>query len=155
MMDLITANIVPIVIAVAIGLIVGWLVLRRTTAVPTAPSATAVPKPVQPLTPPVAADEPALVEVEPAPLPVASGPPDALQTLKGVGPKLAAKLNEIGITRFDQLAALSPSQAEALDAELGTFSGRIKRDRLVEQAGYLSRGELDAFQRTFGNLGSG
>lgn len=155
MMDLITANIVPILIAVVIGLIVGWLVLRRTTMVRTPPAATAVPKPVEPLSPPIATEEPALVGTEPADLPVASGPPDTLQTLKGVGPKLAAKLNEMGITRFDQLAALSPSQADRLDAELGTFSGRLKRDRLVEQAGYLSRGDLDGFQKTFGNLGTG
>ena len=75
--------------------------------------------------------------------------------MKGVGPKLAGRLNEIGITRFDQLAALTPEQSEALDARLGQFNGRIARDRLVEQAGYLARGDLAAYQATFGNLGSG
>src|SRR5687768_16047543 len=36
-------------------------------------------------------------------LPGASGPPDDLQRLKGVGPKFAALLNDLGITRFEQL----------------------------------------------------
>lgn len=57
-------------------------------------------------------------------LPGASGPPDDLVKLKGVGPKLAAILNERGITRFDQIAKLSSGQIEALDASLGAFRGR-------------------------------
>ena len=46
-------------------------------------------------------------------------------------------LNERGIIRFDQIAKLSPSQVEALDAILGAFRGRFARDRIVEQADYL------------------
>ena len=53
----------------------------------------------------------ALVETAPEhplpPPPVADGPADDLQTLKGVGAKLAARLNELGITRFAQLTALT------------------------------------------------
>ena len=45
-------------------------------------------------------------------LPGASGPPDDLQRLKGVGPKLAAMLNERGITRFEQLARLTRGPVE-------------------------------------------
>lgn len=88
-------------------------------------------------------------------LPGASGPPDNLQTLKGVGPKLAIKLNELGIIRFDQLARLSANEVDMLDAQLGPFKGRVARDRLVEQAAYLARGDTDGFQARFGNLGSG
>src|SRR5687767_8660356 len=36
-------------------------------------------------------------------LPGAEGPPDNLEIMKGVGPKFVARLHENGITRFDQL----------------------------------------------------
>lgn len=85
-------------------------------------------------------------------LPGASGPPDDLIKLKGVGPKLAAILNDRGITRFDQIAKLSAGQVEELDASLGAFRGRFERDRIVEQADYLSRGDIDGYQAKFGNL---
>jgi predicted flap endonuclease-1-like 5' DNA nuclease len=85
-------------------------------------------------------------------LPGASGPPDDLVLLKGVGPKFAMLLNERGITRFDQIASLSPHQVEDIDAALGAFRGRFTRDRIVEQADYLSRGDLDGYRAKFGNL---
>jgi len=87
-----------------------------------------------------------------AELPGASGPPDDLQQLKGVGPKFATMLNERGITRFDQIAKLSPGQVEAIDAMMGAFRGRFARDRIVEQADYLARGDLDGYKAKFGNL---
>ena len=59
-------------------------------------------------------------------LPGASGPPDDLIKLKGVGPKLAAILNDRGITRFDQIAKLSSGQVETLDESLGAFRGRFE-----------------------------
>jgi len=74
--------------------------------------------------------------------------------LKGVSSNMAAKLNDNGICRFDQLAGLTPDQVAALDARMEPFQGRIERDRLVEQAGYLARGDVQGFQATFGNLGS-
>ena len=85
-------------------------------------------------------------------LPGASGPPDDLRQLKGVGPKFAELLNQRGITRFDQLAKLSSSQAEALDELMGPFRGRFARDRILEQAEYLAVGDIDAYQAKFGNL---
>jgi len=87
-----------------------------------------------------------------AQLPTADGEPDNLQALKGVGPKLAAMLSAQGLTRFDQLANLSPGQVAAIDAELGAFRGRLTRDRVVEQAQYLARGDLDGYSRNFGAL---
>ena len=91
----------------------------------------------------------ALVHAE---LPGASGPPDDLIKLKGVGPKLAEILNQRGIRRFDQIAKLSAGQVEALDESLGAFRGRFARDRIVEQADYLARGDVDGYQQKFGNL---
>jgi predicted flap endonuclease-1-like 5' DNA nuclease len=87
-----------------------------------------------------------------AELPGASGPPDDLVKLKGVGPKLAALLNTRGITRFDQIAKLTPGQVEALDESLGAFRGRFTRDRIVDQADYLARGDIDGFEQRFGKL---
>ena len=85
-------------------------------------------------------------------LPGATGAPDDLRQLKGVGPKLAAMLNQRGLIRFDQIAGLSPAQVEAIDADLGAFRGRFARDRIVEQAHYLARGDLDGYRARFGAL---
>jgi predicted flap endonuclease-1-like 5' DNA nuclease len=80
-------------------------------------------------------------------------PADDLQLLKGVGPKFVARLNELGITRFDQLAGLNPNEAAHLDERMGPFQGRIARDRVIEQADYLARGDTDGFEEKFGKLG--
>jgi predicted flap endonuclease-1-like 5' DNA nuclease len=85
-------------------------------------------------------------------LPGASGPPDDLRQLKGVGPKFAEMLNQRGIIRFDQIAKLSHHQVEALDAAMGPFRGRFARDRIVEQADYLARGDVDGYEAKFGKL---
>lgn len=85
-------------------------------------------------------------------LPDGDGAADNLQMLKGVGPKLAALLQAEGLSRFDQIAALSPRQVEALDARLGAFKGRLVRDRVVEQAHYLARGDTDGYKAMFGAL---
>jgi predicted flap endonuclease-1-like 5' DNA nuclease len=88
-----------------------------------------------------------------APQPAASGPADDLSRLKGVGPKFVARLNELGITRYDQLAGLNANEAAHLDERLGAFQGRLARDRIIEQADYLGRGDIDEFEERFGKLG--
>jgi len=88
-----------------------------------------------------------------APGPAVSGPADDLSRLKGVGPKFVARLNELGITRYDQLAALSPSDLDALDARMDAFKGRLAKDRWHEQAAYLARGDKAGFEEKFGKLG--
>jgi predicted flap endonuclease-1-like 5' DNA nuclease len=87
-----------------------------------------------------------------AQLPGASGPPDDLTRLKGVGPKLAAALNRFGISRFDQLASLSEGDLDRLDEHLGAFRGRLQRDQVPLQAEYLARGDVDGFEHRFGKL---
>ena len=87
-----------------------------------------------------------------AALPGASGPPDDLVQLKGIGPKLAALLNQRGIIRFDQIAKLSPAQVDDLDDALGAFRGRLARDHVVDQADYLARGDIDGFEQRYGKL---
>ncbi|HEX8654795.1 MAG TPA: helix-hairpin-helix domain-containing protein [Allosphingosinicella sp.] len=78
---------------------------------------------------------------------------DDLQRLKGVGPKLATRLRELGITSYAQLAHLGGTEVARLDERLGPFSGRVSRDRLVEQAQFLARGDTDGFEARFGKLG--
>lgn len=78
---------------------------------------------------------------------------DELTRLKGVGPKLAAMLNDQGITRYEQLASMDDAQFAALDAQLGNFKGRLARDRVPEQARYLASGDTAGFEATFGKLG--
>jgi predicted flap endonuclease-1-like 5' DNA nuclease len=77
---------------------------------------------------------------------------DNLCMIKGVGPKLAEALHDLGFSRYDQLAHLTPTEVQRLDERLGTFRGRIARDRIVEQAGYLARGDKDGFEQKFGKL---
>ncbi len=36
---------------------------------------------------------------------------------------------------------------------MGPFKGRLARDRVAEQAGYLARGDTDGFEEKFGKLG--
>jgi predicted flap endonuclease-1-like 5' DNA nuclease len=95
--------------------------------------------------------EPTPAEPAPAePAPTAGG--DDLTRLKGVGPKLAARLNELGITRFAQLAALDEASANALDAQLGSFQGRMARDRWTDQARFLAAGDTAGYEAVFGKL---
>jgi len=85
--------------------------------------------------------------------PASPGPADDLSRLKGVGPKFVARLQELGITRYDQLAGLNANEAAHLDERMGPFQGRLARDRVVEQAAYLGRGDIDGFEERFGKLG--
>ena len=85
-------------------------------------------------------------------LPGATGSADDLQILKGVGPKFASMLAARGIIRFEQLSKLSPGQVETLDQEMGPFRGRFGRDRIIEQADYLARGDFAGYKAKFGNL---
>jgi len=77
---------------------------------------------------------------------------DDFTRMKGVGPKLASALHALGFHRFDQLAHLTPTEIERLDRQLGAFSGRLTRDRIVEQADYLGRNDLDGYEERFGKL---
>ena len=80
------------------------------------------------------------------------GASDDLQRLKGVGPKFATLLHSQGIFRFDQIARLTPAEVERIDVVMGAFRGRFQRDRIVEQADYLARGDVDGYEQNFGKL---
>lgn len=79
-------------------------------------------------------------------------PADDLSRLKGVGPKFVARLAELGISRYDQLAGLNANEIAHLDERMGPFQGRLARDRVIEQADLLARGDVESFEETFGKL---
>lgn len=59
---------------------------------------------------------------------------DDLTTIAGIGPALQKKLNQEGIYRFTQLAALTDADIEKLEGSAVKFPGRIKRDDWIGQA---------------------
>lgn len=122
------------------------------SAVPLVPSAPAglagMGEAVAAAAAPVPAPTPA-----PAPAPEpASGAGDDLTRIKGVGPRLAAQLGDMGITRFAQIAGWSEADIDRIDAQLGRFQGRIRRDSWVDQAGLLAAGDTAGFAERYGNL---
>ena len=102
---------------------------------------------------PLGTDEEAGPDMSATPPPPATGAPDDLTRIKGLGPKLSALLGEFGITTFAQIAAWEPAEIERIDAKLGRFSGRIIRDQWVEQAKLLAAGDNVAFVEQFGRNG--
>lgn len=98
------------------------------------------------------------VAVQPAePLPAfldaPRGTADNLTLMKGVGDRFAAKLNEIGVFHYRQIAGWSPAEVSIADAKLDTFRGRIERDQLVEQAKLLAAGRTTEYEARFGKIG--
>jgi predicted flap endonuclease-1-like 5' DNA nuclease len=72
-----------------------------------------------------------------APGPEAAAAADDLTRLTGVGPRIAAALAAHGVTRFAQLAAWTPEQLSAFDAEMN-LRGRALRGDWIAQARALS-----------------
>jgi NADH-quinone oxidoreductase subunit E len=75
--------------------------------------------------------------------------PDDLKLIAGIGPKIESVLNELGIFKFEQIAAWKKAERDWVDDYLN-FSGRIERDQWVKQAKALARGGADEYFRTFG-----
>lgn len=114
------------------------------------PAAKPVPVPVPETAP--AAELPIAAGAEAAGGATAGGG-QPLTLLKGLGPRAAARLGELGIGSVEQLAALAPAQVEAIDAQMEALTGRIARDRWVEQAKLLAVGDVAGFEAAFGKLG--
>ncbi len=66
------------------------------------------------------------------------GTPDNLQKIRGVGPVLEGKLNELGIFHFRQIARLSKDDIGWIAVQINAFPNRILRDRWVSQAAKLA-----------------
>ncbi len=155
MAELFNAYWPAILIALVIGLIVGLLMFRPRQRVRLTDSAPVRPHMAEGESRTVFGHEAEVTTMHvlrPEDTVPSEGPADDFERLKGVGPKLAAMLVAHGLTRFDQIAKLTDPELERLDADLGAFRGRLQRDRVVEQAGYLARGDLDGFEQRFGKL---
>lgn len=79
-------------------------------------------------------------------------PGDDLTRIKGVGPKLAALLAGLGVTRFAQIAAWTDADQVRIDGQLGSFAGRPARDQWIEQARLLAAGDTAGYESRFGKL---
>ena len=79
------------------------------------------------------------------------GAADDLTVIRGIGPQLAALLNNIGVFHLRQIAGWTDANSAEVDTLLGAFKGRIDRDNWVEQARLLHGGELAAYQERFGD----
>ncbi|KSB91196.1 hypothetical protein AS593_20570 [Caulobacter vibrioides] len=64
---------------------------------------------------------------------------DDLTQLVGIGPKLAASLADLGVTRFSQIAAWSADELDSFD-KLLSLKGRAERDAWIAQAKRLAEG---------------
>ena len=160
MLQLVEANWILLAVALLLGIFVAWWVFsanrkvqvakedtgeadalakRNQALIDAPPAAVAAPAPAS--APPLAA-EPVLVKTAGA---------DDLSLIKGLGPKLKAQLADIGVTTFAQIAAWDDTEIDRVDAQLGRFQGRIRRDDWVAQARLLAAGDSAGFARQFGN----
>ena len=73
---------------------------------------------------------------------------DDLKQIHGIGSVLERRLNEMGLHRYDQIAALSDTDITRITAQLNTPPGRIESDNWIAQARILARGTADGGERT-------
>jgi len=140
-----------LLLAAAAAILIFWLIRgRKQPPQADTPMPRNEPAPVEPAKPETA--QPAQ-EFPSAPAFVgADGEADDLLRLKGVGPKIAAVLTAQGITRFAQIAAWTDADIAAIDAQLGNFAGRPRRDNWVDQARLLAAGDLAGYEAKYGKL---
>ena len=164
MSELVSENWWLLAIALVLGLAIAWWIFvggrrtrvqidRRDTLDEGADKArrnqALIDAPIPPPTPEGLAGVGAAIQAE---VPRAPAPHDDLTRIKGVGPKLAALLHSLGITGFDDIAGWDDAAIDRIDARLGQFSGRIRRDGWVEQARLLAAGNTADFENRFGKL---
>jgi len=174
-MDFVETNWLLILIVLALAILIAWYIFHaarrtrvtgqtrdvldegaaraaRNQALIDAPTAAAVPIP--PATPAGLAGvgEAVGAAVEEHQIRRSQAGPDDLTRLKGVGPKLAAQLRELGITTFAQVASWNDADIDDIDSRLGRFQGRIRRDNWVEQARLLEAGDEAGFASRYGAI---
>ena len=120
----------------------------KSAAKATAAVAKARPKPSKPAAKPAtqAARKPVAKDGKPEMLKKArAGGADDLKMIKGVGPKLEALLNKLGVYHFDQVAGWRKAEVSWVDEHLEGFKGRVSRDNWVSQAKTLAKGGTTEF----------
>ncbi len=157
-----------LLVAYAVGCLLGWflknlgkspapaatLVAAPVAATVMAPKVMAAPTPA----PAVRAAAPAVVAATAAmerPKGIAAargGKADDLKRLSGVGPKNEKILHALGVFHFDQIAQWSAKEQAWVDDHL-SFHGRIQREEWVRQAGLLAAGKDAEFEKEFGTGG--
>ena len=174
MAELVQENWLLLVVALLVGVLVAWWLLvasrrtrvelarpeeegapaKRNQALIDAPPVAAPAAEIPPVTPEGLAGIGEAVAAAAAPVPVGpiAGDADDLTRIKGLGPKLAEQLNTLGVTRFAQIAAWDDDEVDRVDAQLGRFQGRIRRDDWREQARLLSAGDTAGYEARFGRL---
>ena len=169
MAELVQENWVVLVLALLVGLFVAWWVFvasRRTRVeiqrgdegpakrnqalIDAAPIARAVDIP--PPTPMGLAGVGEAVQAAAEPVHAAAPSGDDLTRIKGLGPKLADHLRGLGVTSFAQIAAWDDAEIDRIDAQLGRFQGRIRRDDWPAQANLLAAGDTEGYEAKFGKL---
>jgi len=128
-------------------------VARRNQALIDAPPAAAVDAEIPPITPSSLGGVGVAVAAAAAPVPIdLPDDEDDLSQIKGLGPKLVETLRGLGVTRFAQIAAWDDADIDRIDAQLGRFQGRIRRDDWPAQARLLTAGDTAGYEATFGKL---
>ncbi len=88
--------------------------------------------------------KPAKIAADEAPAPAKKAAPkaaagaDNLTELTGVGPALATKLNDAGVTSFAQIAAWTEAEIERLDGEISGLKAKAEKGDWVAEAKKLA-----------------
>jgi predicted flap endonuclease-1-like 5' DNA nuclease len=171
MAELVQDNWAFLVLALLVGLFVAWWLFvasrrtrveikrseddgapaKRNQALIDAPPAASFAE-MPPPTPEGLAGVGVAVEVAADLVPVVPAAGDDLTRIKGLGPKLADQLHALGVTSFAQIAAWDDAEIDRIDARLGRFQGRIRRDDWPAQARLLAAGDTAGYEAKFGRL---
>lgn len=101
---------------------------------------------ISPVPKPKPAPRPKRQPADPRPVALSAprdGGADDLKQIKGIGPKIEASLNGLGIYHLDQIAGWTRANIDWVDGQLA-FRGRIRREQWVEQAIELTRTRISA-----------
>lgn len=79
-----------------------------------------------------------------SPLSKRGSAPDDLTRIRGIGPRYAHQLQELGVQTFAAIAAWSADECAHFARQLKVNPGRVERDRWVEQARSLCEAEPNA-----------